>query len=96
MKQIPKYEYFLLQAERHNFYVAELTQELNSQITMMAVQGWQLEGPHQLMIKGTNSDYLILTQMMKRFHPEYMKIAETEHSLMFDKEAVANLPIVVE
>lgn len=93
MKQIPKYEYFLLQIKKHAYYLEDTVNELASQMATMALQGWQAKGPHQVTVL---QDQIIITQMLKRFHPEYMKTADMEHSLMYDKEEVANLPIVVE
>lgn len=93
MKQIPKYEYFLLQLKKHAYYLEDITNELSGQMATMALQGWQAKGPHQVTVL---QDQIIVTQMVKRYHPEYMKTAESEHSLMFDEEEIANLPIVVE
>ena len=95
MKQIPKYEYFMLITERHSYYSKEMVQELNNQIATMVAEGWQTEGEHQWHVKAGYSE-MLLTQMMKRLHPEYIKAAEEEHRLMYTDDQIANLPIVVE
>lgn len=95
MKQIPKYEYFLIQIERHNFYTKDLAQEMSNQLRFMAEQGWQVEGPLQITNKW-NSSEIVYSQLVKRFHREYMKQAELEYALMYDEETLKTSPIVVE
>jgi hypothetical protein len=94
MKQVPKYEYFLLQVKKHSYYLNDLANELTTTMATMALQGWQAKGPHQVTVQ--QNDYIIMSQMMKRYHPEFMKKEEEGGSWLYDADTLKDFPIVVE
>lgn len=77
--QIPKYEYWLLQVRRHSYYSKELAQEMSNQIASMTAQGWQVEGPHQMLT--TSGSDLIISQMMRRYHPLALEHDQKKNAL---------------
>jgi hypothetical protein len=98
MKQIPKYEYFLIRATRYAEYMSEVVTEITNTIATMAKDGWQVEGNHHMIITGNNYQSVHMTQMMKRFHPDYLEHAQalTKEMTALGIETITSDVIVVE